>query len=502
VGIENVWRTAQQMGIPFPESEPGSSPSTLNLIRDASLLEISQAFNIFANQGILAGRPLSTEDKTSDGSLGKNPAALQPGTILRVEDGTGKVVLDWGESQERPIISPQLAYLMTHVLSDETARWPSLGHPNALEVGLPAAARMGRTEDGESAWTVGYTPQRSAGVWIGQSQSQPDLPEPAIQALQNASAGLWHALIQFASRELPYQDWQEPAGMSTVQVCDPSGMLPTEECPNVVDEIFLAGSEPVKGDTLYRVLSVNDQTGRLATVFTSLDLVESHTFFIPPAEAEDWAKGSGLAIPPEDYDAIPASLPAWPDVEIASPAMYEAVGGELPISGTAAGSGFAFYRLLAGQGLNPQAWFQIGEDVRKPVVDGQLGIWDTRELSGLYAVQLLVVRQDRSVEKATTLVTVDNQPPEVIILYPGDDTDVAPTQGARIVFQIQAEDNLGMESVMIYVDGALLAKLIQPPYAISWISSPGTHTLRVQAVDRASNTAEATATFNVIPSPK
>jgi hypothetical protein len=269
-----------------------------------------------------------------------------------------------------------------------------------------------------------------------------------------------------------------------------------------VDEIFLAGSEPVQGDTLYRVLSVNDQTGRLATVFTSLDLVESHTFFIPPAEAEDWAKGSGLAIPPEDYDAIPASLPAWPDVEIASPAMYEAVGGELPISGTAAGSGFAFYRLLAGQGLNPQAWFQIGEDVRKPVVDGQLGIWDTRELSGLYAVQLLVVRQDRSVEKATTLVTVDNQPPEVIILYPGDDTDVAPTQGARIVFQIQAEDNLGMESVMIYVDGALLAKLIQPPYAISWISSPGTHTLRVQAVDRASNTAEATATFNVIPSPK
>ena len=83
------------------------------------------------------------------------------------------------------------------------------------------------------------------------------------------------------------------------------------------------------------------------------------------------------------------------------------------------------------------------------------------------------------------------------ILYPADGTDVIQAQNTRIVFQIQADDNLGIENVMIFVDGSLFASLIQPPYAISWKASLGEHTLRVQAKDRAGNTAEATATFTV-----
>jgi len=75
--------------------------------------------------------------------------------------------------QSRPIITPQLAYLMNNVLSDETARWPSLGHPNPLEIGLPVAAKIGRTSDGESNWTIGYTPQRVIGVWLGLPASGP-----------------------------------------------------------------------------------------------------------------------------------------------------------------------------------------------------------------------------------------------------------------------------------------------------------------------------------------
>ena len=122
---------------------------------------------------------------------------------------SGRVWLDGSNYRTRPIITPQLAYLVTHTLSDEAARWQSLGHPNALEIGRPAAAKIGRTPSGESNWTIGYTPQRVVGVWIGIEKLPNQLEEESIHLLQNSAAGLWHALIQYASRDLPYQSWED-----------------------------------------------------------------------------------------------------------------------------------------------------------------------------------------------------------------------------------------------------------------------------------------------------
>jgi hypothetical protein len=59
-----------------------------------------------------------------------------------------------------------------------------------------------------------------------------------------------------------------------------------------------------------------------------------------------------------------------------------------------------------GRGLNPQEWTQVGADRESPVQDGLLAEWDTRGLSGLYSVQLLVVRADQRVETAVIQVMV------------------------------------------------------------------------------------------------
>jgi len=59
-----------------------------------------------------------------------------------------------------------------------------------------------------------------------------------------------------------------------------------------------------------------------------------------------------------------------------------------------------------GKGLNPQEWIQLGGDVITPVERGLLAEWNTKGLSGLYAVQLLVVRQDQVVDTAVIQVTI------------------------------------------------------------------------------------------------
>ncbi|MBN1146387.1 MAG: transglycosylase domain-containing protein [Anaerolineales bacterium] len=496
VGPENAWRTAQQLGIRFPQPADTTQITSASLLRDIDLVEISRVFGVFANQGVLAGQALEDQAAWQEAGYSPGSSILHPVAILRVEDLSGQAWLDWNSYQTRPIISAQLAYLVTSVLSDEIARWPSLGHPNPLEISRPAAARVGRTISGNSAWAIGYTPQLVVGAWVGAQGGQDPLPDEQANTLQLGAAGLWHAVMQFASRDLPYQTWEAPPGLSSIPVCDPSGMLPTQDCPNVVEEVFLPGNEPVQADRLYRSIQVNRTTGRLATVFTPPDLVEERVYFIAPAQEAEWAQLAGLQTPPQVYDAIPLELPGWPEASISSPSMFETVGGQVTILGKAAGEAFASYRIQVGEGLNPPTWFQVGEDRSQAQPNGQLGVWDTSGLNGLYAVQLLVVRQDQSAQRVTVLVTVDNQPPRVQIAYPSQGAELAPGTGA-LVLRAEVSDDLEIASVAFYLDGDLLTSLSQPPYAISWQPQLGVHSLRVQASDRAGNTSEAAVEFTI-----
>jgi hypothetical protein len=135
--------------------------------------------------------------------------------------------------------------------------------------------------------------------------------------------------------------------------------------------------------------------------------------------------------------------------------------------------------------------------MQKPVSDGQLGVWDTSALNGLYAVQLMVVREDQSVERATLLVTVDNLAPDVQITSPHPAQEIIAAQRPRPVFSASVQDDLGVQRVEFWVDGREFTTLLQAPFAISWKATPGAHTLLVKAFDLAGNTDQAEVKFTV-----
>ena len=153
---------------------------------------------------------------------------------------------------------------------------------------------------------------------------------------------------------------------------------------------------------------MNHETGFLATVFTPPQLIEDKVFMIVPPEAQAWAKSANIPIPPTSYDAIQAAQPN-PDVNISAPAMFSELTGTVQFKGTASGADFDHYRLVVGQGLNPQEWIQVGSDSTTPIQNGTLGTWDTSGLNGLYAVQLQVIRTDQRVDTAVMQVTVTNK---------------------------------------------------------------------------------------------
>ena len=492
MGQDSVQNIAASFGLDLP--------SGVRLLQDdfnISPLSLAEAYGIFANSGTLAGQAIAN-------------GSLHSVAMIKVSGVDHSIWADWTTVQTRSVVSPQLAYLMNHVLSDETARWPSLGHPNPLEIGRSAGAKLSRTLDLSAAWTAGYTPQRVAVVWLGAGKGlaqsageEPALSRPAepVEAVVEGSvtprlsADLWHALMQYAVRDLPSVSWDMPSGILTASVCDPSGLLPTDTCPNVVREIFLEGRQPVQADDLYQTFQINTETGLLATVFTPPELVEARTYLVVPAEARAWAKAAGIPAPPTAYDTL-QKPPILADVHISRPEMFADGRGEIEIRGSAAGADFVSYRLEYGQGLYSQAWTQIGKDSAAPVTESLLGKWDTRDLNGLYALRLMVVRTDQRVEQAVVQVTLDNTPPQVAISYPQDAQEISAAQEPRVALQAQVNDPF-LAKVEFYVDGVLVGESNVAPFGVVWEAKVGKHTLRVVATDRAGNATEAKVSFTM-----
>lgn len=371
MGMDNVERISASFGV-VPDEQ-------------LSLPDAAGAYGVFAQEGVYFGQEIPGR-------------GLQPAILLRVEGNDGSLWLDWATPQAQPVLTPGLAYLMNHTLSDETARWHSLGQPNVTEIGRPAAVKLGQTDDSLDTWAIGYSPSRVVVIWTGARAETENALSPRLPAV------LWNALMQIATQNLPREGWVAPAEVSAINVCDPSGMLPTADCPNLVSEVFLNGNEPIQADTMYRRYAVNRETGLLATVFTLPQLIEDRVYLVVPPEARAWAESAGLEVPPANFDVIQATQ-VNPDANITSPELFTEVNGTVRIEGTATGEDFISYRVLTGQGLNPQEWVLVAEGTQ-PVTDGVLAEWSTTALSGLYAVQLQVLRTDQRVDTAITQVTV------------------------------------------------------------------------------------------------
>ncbi len=486
VGPDNVQRTARQMGLDAPTVD-STRQQGARLSGAASLMDLGFAYGVLAHNGTMTG--VLAEPANGDGGLCE-------GIIQKVEDVYGQASFE-ESSHNRSVVSPQLAYLVDNVLSDDSARWPTLGQGNVLDIGRPAAAITSVDPEGSGGWTLGYTPELTVGVWIGNGDGSSMKHVDRI----NGAAPIWRALVQYASREQPASDWAMPPGMSQVDVCDPSGLLPTQYCPQVVKEVFIQGTEPTAPDNLYQPFKIDVETGKLATLFTPLNQVEERVFLVPPPEALAWAQSAGIDQPPQEYDPIDLNRPEDQRVHLSSPALFAVVGGEVRLRGSARADGFEYYRLQYGKGLNPDEWVQIGDDQSQPRSNGLLATWDSRGLNGLYTVQLQVVGSDGQIKTDALPLTLDNLPPQVSVIYPSPGGSLAEDVNGRVLIEVEASDAHDVARVTFEIDGEVTASVTAPPFSTTWWpSTPGAHTLIVHAIDEVGNqTTTEAIPFDVSP---
>jgi len=473
VGAPALAATAHSLGLEG-YTLPVDVDEVLKAGPELTPLQIVFAFNAFSALGQQSG--VSSKVSTT----------LEPQLVLSVLDAPSEWPISAANNETRPIVSPELAYLVHNVLADEAARWQSLGHPNPLEIGRPAGAKTGIAGDGSSTWAAGYTRQLAGAVWLGYDPDRTGTPPLEVQS----AAGIWHALMQYGTRGQPVLNWQMPAGVTVRDVCDPSGLLPTAQCPKIVTEVFLQGTTPLVTDNLFRLFQVNRETGRLATAFTPPELVDQQVFLVVPLEAQAWSRAAQYPVPPQEYDTI-SLRPADKNASIDSPAQFSNVRGRLSIRGSAGGEGFSSYSLQFGQGINPTSWQTAVGPIQSPVQHGLLGEIDTEGLNGLYVIRLMVVQQNQLVKTDLLQVTIDNTPPQVTIPYPLEGQVFSGVSQRAITLQAEALDDTGLDHVEWWVDGRKLGERKEKPYAWVWDAAPGKHTLQIRAVDLAGNETAA-----------
>jgi penicillin-binding protein 1C len=474
VGVGNVIRTAHALGINTLNQDLDYYGLSLTLGGgEVWLLDMAYAFSVFANGGVMMGQPTKLPRP--------GYRELDPVSILRVEDATGQVLYQYDTPEARNVVladgrelSPQEAYLLTDVLSDNSARAAAFGSNSVLKLSRPAAVKTGTTTDFRDTWTIGYTPQIVTAVWVGNNDNT---PMEGVSSTQGAGP-LWHNVMEriyndgYAPRILGdvILSFPKPPGLKTVEVCAVSGLLPTEYDPHKIKALFIEGTEPTEYCNVHRLERVNKYTGKLATACTPPDQVEERVYEIYPAEAADWVREQGIPLPPTQRDEIYGCGPESGDVAINLPTLGGHVAGVVAVRGNARSGNFAFYRLRYGEGLNPSSWSQIGGDHYNQVTNDVLEFWDVRGLQdGLYTLELAVIDNSQYLNASTIYVTVDNTPPEAYVGYPWPGRVYVMEKDEWANLYADVSDNVQIDKVEFYLDDKLLDYSVVEPYGVKWV---------------------------------
>ncbi len=457
VGVKNVINTAHRMGINTLDKERYGLALTLGG-GETTLLDMTYANSVLANQGVMAGVPVDPLQ------LKPGYRTLDPVAVLKVVDSNDKTIYEFKQPNTERIVTPQLSYLISDVLSDNTARTPGFGSNSVLKLSRPAAVKTGTTSDWRDNWTIGYTPDYAVGVWVGNS----DNSEMEHISGVSGAGPIWHDVMEKIHQNIPVHPFVEPPGMTHVEVCATSGLLPTQYCPERVKELFIAGTEPKTYDNIWQPFRIYKPSGKLATVYDPPDQVEEKVFPIYPAEAADWVRENNIPQPPTEYDTTYRSPSQGGDVAIISPASYSSVRGIVTIVGNARLDNLDTFRLAFGKGLDPTQWTQIGTDHHGRVDNGPLEQWDASSLDGLYTLQLSVVDRSGVLHQSSIQVIVDNTPPTIEIINPREGGVYTPEGDEWIPIGVNAVDNVSMARVEFYVDGAYVGSSTVAPFNKKW----------------------------------
>ncbi len=207
------------------------------------------------------------EMAASYGVLANGGSRIKPSPVTLVKDNEGNVIWE-REVIRETVLSPQASYVLTDMLRGVITRGTG---SSAAIVGRPAAGKTGTTTGNNDVWFVGYTPDLATAVWIGSDAKEEG--SRTYLSRHNIGSGfparIWGRFMQLALANTPVSNFTQPGGLVKVTVCNKSGHLPGNICPqeNLVTDYFIQGTEPKTTCDVHVTATICSETGELATEY-------------------------------------------------------------------------------------------------------------------------------------------------------------------------------------------------------------------------------------------
>lgn len=250
VGIRNMLTTAYNMGIStFTPTDENVNRFGLSLTLgggDVKPLELAAAYTAFANQGFKS----------------------DPIAILKVTDPKGKVLFEQKEVGKKRVLSPEVAFIISHMLLDNNARLITFGVNSYLNVaGRTIAVKTGTTDDKRDNWTIGWTPSVLVATWVGNNDNS---PMGDVASGVTGAAPIWRRIILEALKGKTPEDFVKPDNVVAVTIDSLGGGLPVDGQPTR-SEYFIKGTEPQGPSPIYKQIKVSKADGNKIASQSELD---------------------------------------------------------------------------------------------------------------------------------------------------------------------------------------------------------------------------------------
>jgi membrane peptidoglycan carboxypeptidase len=147
------------------------------------------------------------------GTLSQTGRLNRPNPILKVTDSDGNVLEEYSDLSKQAI-DPEVAFLLTSILSDNSARTPAFGPNSLLNVSPNVAVKTGTSDNKKDNWTFGYSKDFVVGVWVGNNDSSP--MNPVLTSGVTGAAPIWNKITRVLLSKYPASQFQKPAGIAEV----------------------------------------------------------------------------------------------------------------------------------------------------------------------------------------------------------------------------------------------------------------------------------------------
>lgn len=230
VGVENMLKLANDMGLST------LAPTKENLARfglsvtlgggEVKMIDLASAYTAFANGG------------TSMKAVG----------ILKVEDKDGRVLEEYKAPDGKKVMTPQESFIISNILSDNSARELTFGAVNGLQVsGYQVAVKTGTTNDKKDNWAIGWTPNLLSVVWVGNNNNT---PMGKVASGVSGATPIWKRIMVYALPKRDKEDFPIPNKIVNLEVDALSGYLAHDGFTSK-KEYFIDGTQSSVSDPIH-----------------------------------------------------------------------------------------------------------------------------------------------------------------------------------------------------------------------------------------------------------